>query len=63
MNTNEKQPQQNNKSFTHSEMMESLLSIFSTTNRNVSAVKKQEKESNNENVIEVTFLKEIPKNI
>ena len=63
MNTNEKQPQQNNKSFTHSEMMESLLSILSTTNRNVSAVKKQEKESNNENVIEVTFLKEIPKNI
>ena len=63
MNTNEKQPQQNNKSFTHSEMMESLLSILSTTNRNVSAVKKQEKESNNENVIEITFLKEIPKDI
>ena len=63
MNTNEKKPQQNNKSFTHSEMMESLLSILSTTNRNVSAVKKQEKESNNENVIEITFLKEIPKDI
>ena len=63
MNTNEKQPQQNNKLFTHSEMMESLLSILSTTNRNVSAVKKQEKESNNENVIEITFLKEIPKDI
>ena len=63
MNTNEKNPQQNNRSFTHSEMMESLLSILSTTNRNVSAVKKQELESNNENTIEITFLKEIPKDI
>ena len=63
MNTNEKNPQQNNKSFTHTEMMNHLLSVFSTRNRNVSAVKKQEKESNNENVIEVTFLKEMPKDI
>ena len=63
MNTNEKNPQQTKQLLTHSEMMESLLSILSTTNRNVSAVKKQEKESNNENTIEVTFLKEIPKDI
>ena len=63
MNTNKKNPQQTKPLLTHSEMMESLLSILSTTNRNVSAVKKQEKESNNENVIEITFLKEIPKDI
>ena len=44
-------------SLTHSEMMESLLSTLSKRNRNVKAVKEQEKGNNNENIIEVMFLK------
>ena len=63
MNTNEKNPQETKQLLTHSEMMNHLLSVLSKSNRNVSAVKKQELESNNENTIEITFLKEIPKDI
>ena len=62
MNTNKKNTHQTKTLLTHSEMMQFLMSTFSTRNRNISAVKKQEKEGNNENTIEVTFLKEIPKN-
>jgi hypothetical protein len=59
-NENQKQKKQ---SLKHSEMMESLLSTFSKTNRNIIAVKEQEKGNINENIIEVVFLKKLPGNI
>ena len=58
---NQKQPQQQKQSLTHSEMMESLLSTLSTKNPNISAVKPQQNGRSSENSIEVTFLKTLPK--
>ena len=58
---NQKQPQQQKQSLTHSEMMESLLSTLSTKNPNISVVKSQQNGRSSENTTDVTFLRKLPK--
>ena len=58
---NQKQPQQQKQSLTHSEMMQFLHSTLSTRNQNISAVKPQENGRSSENSREVTFLKTLSK--
>ena len=61
MNSNKNQTQQNKLSLTHSEMLEYLRSTLITRNPNISVEKNQDQTNKNENLIEVTFIKNIKK--
>ena len=61
LNTNENQQQQQIHSLTHSEMMQHLYSTLITRNPNISVEKNQDQTNKNENLIEVTFIKNIKK--
>lgn len=57
----EKELTQKKPSLTHSEMMKILYTTLSKSNRNIVEAKDLERTNNNENLIEVTFLKASPK--
>ena len=61
LNSNKNQTQQNKLSLTHSEMLEYLRSTLITRNPNISVEKNQNQTNKNENLIEVTFIKNIKK--
>ena len=61
MSTNKNQSQQKKLSVTHSEMLEYLRSTLITRNPNISVEKNQNQTNKNENLIEVTFIKNIKK--
>jgi len=61
MNSNKNQTQQNKQSITHAEMLEYLRSTLITRYPNISVEKNQDQTNKNENIIEVTFIKNIKK--
>jgi len=61
MNSNKNQTQQNKLSLTHSEMLEYIRSTLITRNPDISVEKNQDQTNKNENLIEVTFIKNIKK--
>jgi hypothetical protein len=61
LNSNKNQTQQNKLSLTHSEMLEYLRSTLIKRNPNISVEKNQDQTNKNENLIEVTFIKNIKK--
>ena len=61
LNTNENQQQERIHLLTHSEMMQSLHSKFFKNNQNTLVIMNPKYEEKNENLIEVTFIKNIKK--
>ena len=61
LNTNENQQQEQIHSLTHSEMIQSLHSKFFKNNPNSLVMMNPVQEEKNENLIEVTFIKNIKK--
>jgi hypothetical protein len=61
LNTNENQQQERTNLLTHSEMMQSLHSKFFKNNPNSLVMMNPVQEEKNENLIEVTFIKNIKK--
>jgi hypothetical protein len=61
MNRNKNQSQQNKLSVTHSEMLEYLRSTLIARNPDISVEKNQDQTNKKENLVEVTFIKNIKK--